>query len=64
MGIEGEAGKATQTDHAEHKGEHEEAMSVTPGISVPKDSNIIGGSNPGEAVDPATASGPSDSGGG
>jgi hypothetical protein len=52
--------EANSTDKPEAK----LGMSVAPGISVPQDSNIIGGGTPGEGADIGTASGPSDSGGG
>lgn len=45
-------------------GKEDSGMSVAHGISVPPDSNIIGGGAAGEGADIGTASGPSDSGGG
>jgi hypothetical protein len=68
MGIEGDDKEPVKNDAVKNEADRarapQEAMSVTPGISVPKDSNIIGGGAPGEGSDIATASGPSDSGGG
>ncbi len=55
---------AERNKSATESGEPGAPFSVADGISVPSNSNIIGGGTPGEATDMATASGPSDSGGG
>lgn len=60
-----EANNEAQEANAAVDGSKEDSgMSVAPGISVPQDSNIIGGGAAGEGADIGTASGPSDSGGG
>lgn len=63
MKIE-EANDQAQDANSAAKTDKESGMSVAPGISVPQDSNILGGGAPGEGADIGTASGPSDSGGG
>jgi len=64
MNTEEANDNAQKADSITNKSANESEISVAPGISVPQDSNIVGGGASGEGADIGTASGTSDSGGG